>query len=136
MKSLRTVVSGLAMVFSLCCFSSGIAQNSSQNEYYNLTLFIDNQDFVQSVDIKVYIDEKEYVNEEFPVDKGSFIAASPQEFNFPLAKGKHQLRVESTKAVTGLQSEFEITEGENFVTLFFLKKSFNFEFFKQRPGFC
>jgi len=73
---------------------------------WNIQFNISNQSFaVSPVDIKVYIDGKLAVNEEFEVGNQH----NNKTFYFKLTEGQHQLRVESVKGNATLEQSFEIS---------------------------
>ena len=84
-----------------------------QDENGNFILYVSNQtDAVDPVDIKIYIDGKKAVDQDFYF--GSYPDEIPahnwQKFQFSLLKGSHQLRVESDKGSARLEKEFEIKD--------------------------
>lgn len=75
----------------------------------NFILHVSNQSFaVDPVDIKVYINDKLAVYEDFYLTGRRTPQHNWKEFQFNLSKGIHKLKVESVKGNAVLEKEFEI----------------------------
>ncbi|MCK9555939.1 hypothetical protein M0R36_09035 [bacterium] len=77
----------------------------------NFILYISNQSFdVNPVDIKIYIDGKLVVNQDFDVTGNRVPQHNWQKFEFNLSIGSHRLFVSSKKGDATLEKEFEISK--------------------------
>lgn len=87
-----------------------------QDKNGNFILNVSNQSFaINPVDIKVYIDDKVAVDQDFDVGK-MFPQHNWQIFQYSLPEGRHQLCVESRKGQAKLQKEFEV-KGKHWAVL-------------------
>jgi hypothetical protein len=78
-----------------------------QDENGNFILFVSSQSFaIDPVDIKIHIDGKSAVNQDFYVGEQH----NWQEFRFSLPKGNHSIHAESVKGEAELEEEFEIKD--------------------------
>ena len=104
---LVTVLS-IILIANGCNEEVGIGKSKlSQSENGNFTILVSNQSFeITPVDIKVLIDNKTTIDQEFHVkDQHNWT-----KFTFNLEKGKHTFKAESTKGNTSIETEFEIKD--------------------------
>jgi hypothetical protein len=92
----------------------------------NFILYISNQSLtIDTVDIKVYIDGKLVINEDFDV-YGKAPGHNWKTFYFRFSKGIHKLKVESKKGGATFKKEFHI-KNRHWVVIDYTNKGFIFD---------
>ena len=103
---------GISAFFFLLLVIGGVGSvlgetELQQDENGNFILYVSNQSpAIDPVDIKIDIDGKKAVDQDFYVEDGH----NWRQFQFSLPKGTHQLRVKSVKGSATLETEFEIKD--------------------------
>lgn len=138
------IIISLAIIFTLLKNYGVIPSTSGpteliQDENGNFALHVSSQSFaINPVDIKIYIDNRIAVNQDFYVGTGH----SYNSYRFSLSKGQHNIKIESQKGDAVLEEKFEITDKHSGVVYYWYypethysptPKHFTFNFGEDKP---
>lgn len=123
MSVIRTIVAAVALLLFSGCGGPELPAASSEllNPNGGFTLFVTNQSFaIDPVDVRVEIDGELVVSDYFSV--GTQHTVVP--FKLSLSKGKHRIRIWSTKGDAQLTTDFELEDHDvGVVTYWYYPKS-------------
>ena len=121
---LAALLTTLIASFGYCQEAEKKEPKINQVKDGNFVLYVSNQNpAIRLVDIKVYIDGKVAVDQEFSV--GNQDAWIP--FSFNLSQGSHEIKAESVKGESDLKEKFKTT-GKNWAVVEYLdSKQFTFD---------
>jgi len=111
MNKLNVIIAVLLIFtfFSTCKKDPKILGSTSE-----FTLYVSNQSFeIDTVDINIYFDGNEYINEDFYVGNQH----NWKEFNFKLSKGRHNIEIKSLKGLAVFKDKFMLKKNKYWAIL-------------------